>query len=58
MKNRSVLQGHIIGEIRDAHEIAGWRFVEAGNVAAFKSSQQESLVRVIKHNDIEFIETV
>ena len=56
LKTKSVLYGFIIGEVREAHKISGWRFVNNNNAIEFQATQDESLVQVIKHSDIERIE--
>ena len=56
LKNKSVLYGNILGPVREANRIAGWRFINNSNEIAYQSTKDEKLVQVINHSEIERIE--
>lgn len=56
LKNKSVLLGFILGPVREASRISGWRFVNNNNAIAYQSTEDEKLVQVINHSEIESIE--
>lgn len=56
LKNKSVLYGFILGPVREANQITGWRFVNNNNAIRYQSSEDEKLVQVINHSEIESIE--
>ena len=56
LKNKSVLYGFIIREVRDANRISGWQFVENNKAIEFQSNGNASLIQTIKNIDIERIE--
>jgi len=58
LKNRTTLVGFIVGDVIRHHLITGWKFV-ANNVAkAYRKTQDEGLVKIINHADIESIQNI
>ena len=58
LKNKSVLFGSIIEEIREAQQIIGWKFVSNNNAIQYQSMHDEKLLQTIRHADIERIENI
>jgi y4mF family transcriptional regulator len=58
LKNKSVLYGFIIGEVRQSAEIKGWKFVSNNRAMEYQRTQNPDLVDTIEHNTIERIETI
>lgn len=56
LKNKSVLYGFIIDEVREGAEIVGWKFVSNNNAIEYSATKREELVGHIQHRDIERIE--
>jgi y4mF family transcriptional regulator len=58
LKNRTTLIGFIIGDVIRHHLIAGWKFV-ANNVAkAYRKTEDDKLIQIIDHAEIESIENI
>ncbi|HEX6169672.1 MAG TPA: helix-turn-helix transcriptional regulator [Chitinophagaceae bacterium] len=57
-KNKSVLFGFIIDEIRERQQITGWKFVSNNNAIQYQSTHDEKLLQNINHADIERIENI
>ena len=58
LRNKSVLFGFIIDELRENMEIKAWKFVSNQNAIEFQSTNNEDLVQIISHDDIERIENI
>ena len=58
LRNKSVLYGIIIDQIREGPEITGWKFVSNNNAIKYQSTTDPSLVQVIEHKQIERIENL
>lgn len=58
LKNKSVLYGFIIGQVREGAEIVAWKFVKNSNAIEYRATKKEDLVLIIPHRDIERIENV
>ena len=57
-KNKSVLFGFIVDEIREAQQIIGWRFVSNNNAIQYQSTHDDKLLETVRHADIERIENI
>lgn len=57
-KNKSVLHGFIIDQVREGAEIVAWKFVSNSNAIESGATKKEDLVLIIPHRDIERIENV
>jgi len=58
LKNRTTLTGIIISDVIRHHQITGWKFI-ANNVAkAYKKTEDEGLIRIIDHVEIESIQNI
>lgn len=58
LKNRTTLIGFIISDVIRHHQITGWKFL-ANNVAkAYKKTEDEGLIRIIDHAEIESIQNI
>ena len=58
LKNKSVLYGFIIDQVREGTEITGWKFVSNNKAIEYQRTQNPSLVTTIQHNTIERIELI
>ncbi len=58
LKNRSVLEGFIIGPVRVGMEIKGWRFVNSNNAIAYQANKNPDLELVVEHHQIDRIENI
>ena len=58
LKNKSVLFGFILGDVRDGTEIKGWKLVSNNNAIEYQGTKNPKLVTVIPHNEIERIENI
>jgi y4mF family transcriptional regulator len=58
LKNKSVLHGFIIDQVREGAEIVAWKFVSNSNAIESGATKKEDLVLIIPHRDIERIENV
>lgn len=58
LRNKSVLYGFLIDDVREGAEITGWKFVNNHNAKEFQRTGKEALVEIIPHRDIERIENV
>lgn len=58
LKNKSVLYGIIIGQVREGSEITGWEFVSNNNAIDYRSTHNPGLIEIIPHRDIERIENI
>ncbi|MBO9683120.1 MAG: helix-turn-helix transcriptional regulator [Flavisolibacter sp.] len=58
LKNKSVLYGFIIDQVREGAEIVAWKFVSNSNAIEYGATKKEDLVLAIPHRDIERIENV
>lgn len=58
LKNKSVLYGFIIDQVREGTEITGWKFVSNNRAIEYQTTQNPALVDTIQHNSIERIEII
>lgn len=58
LKDKSLLVGNIIGEIKENNEIKGWEFIKNNNAIEFQKTQDQNLITQIPHKDIERIENI
>ncbi len=58
LRNRSVLNGVIIDQVREGMEIKGWKFISSNNLKEYKSTKNKELVQDISHDQIERIENI
>lgn len=58
LRNKSMLTGFIIDQVREGTEITGWRFVSNNRALEYRQTDNPSLVETISHNDIERIENI
>ena len=58
LRNKSVLYGFIIDQVRESMEIKGWKFVSNNNTIEYQSTKNEKLIQIIPHDDIERIENI
>lgn len=58
LRNKSVLYGFIINQVRESMEIKGWKFVSDNNAKEYQSTKNEKLIQIIPHDDIERIENI
>lgn len=58
LRNKSVLYGLIIDEVRENMEIKGWKFISNNSALEFQSTKNKDLVQIILHDDIERIENI
>ena len=58
LKNKSVLYGFIIDQVREGAEIVAWKFVSNNNAIQYQATKKEELVVIIPHRDIERIENI
>ena len=58
LKNKSMLTGFIVDEVREAGEIIGWKFVSNKDAIAYQSNKNSVLEKIILHRDIEGIENI
>jgi y4mF family transcriptional regulator len=58
LKNKSVLHGFIIDQIREGAEIVAWKFVSNNNAIAYQATKKEELALIIPHREIERIENI
>ncbi len=57
LKNKSVLYGIIIGEIKDANQkIIGWEFIPNNNAIEYQKTNDPKLKTTVQHEDIANIE--
>jgi y4mF family transcriptional regulator len=58
LKNKSVLYGFIIDQVREGAEIVAWKFVSNNNAMEYQATKKEKLIQIIPHRDIERIENI
>jgi y4mF family transcriptional regulator len=58
LKNKSVLYGFIIEEVREGGEITGWKFVSNNDAITYRSTNNPHQLKTIPHRDIERIENI
>ncbi len=58
LRNKKVLVGYIIGELREGSEIKAWQFVSNNNALEHRITKDPKLVETIKHEEIENIENI
>ena len=58
LKNKSVLHGFIIDQIRDGIEIKGWKFIDNSKAIGYQATKNPALVQIIQHKEIERIENI
>lgn len=58
LKNKSVLYGFIIDQVREGAEIVAWKFVNNNNAIEYQATKKVELVQIIPHRDIERIENI
>jgi y4mF family transcriptional regulator len=58
LRNKSVLEGFIIGGVREGLQITGWKFVSNKNAKDYQATKDPSFVQIIEHRQIERIENI
>ncbi len=58
LKDKRLLFGIILREIRENNEITGWKFVRNINAIAYQKTEDPELEETIDHREIERIENV
>jgi len=58
LKNKSVLYGFIIDQVREGIEITGWKFVNNNNAIEYQATKKPELVQIIQHSEIERLENI
>lgn len=58
LKNKTLLIGNIIGEIKESNEIKAWEFIKNNDAIAYQETGDSNLVKRIVHKDIERIENI
>jgi len=58
LKDKRLLFGIILREIRENNEIKAWEFVRNNNAIAYQKNEDPNLVERIDHRDIERIENI
>jgi y4mF family transcriptional regulator len=58
LKNRITLVGFIIKDVFRHNLITSWQFVSNNNAKAFRKTNDEKLIRIIDHPDIESIQNI
>ena len=58
LKDRTVLVGFIIDDIKENNIITGWQFVSNNNAIEYKKTNNPELVQTIPHVSIENIENI
>ncbi len=56
LKNKTVLPGRIIREVKEANEITGWDFVKTTDLGEYEKKEDPALVVNIAHKDLERVE--
>lgn len=58
MKNRSLLYGFIIDQVREGLKIHAWKFVSNNNAIEYQKTQNPDLLQEIPNSEIERIENI
>lgn len=58
LKNKSVLYGIIIDQVREGIEIKGWKFVSNNNAIEYQARKNSELEQTVQHSEIERIENI
>lgn len=58
LKDRTVLVGFIIDDIKENNAITGWQFVSNNNAIEYKNTSNPELVQTIPHVSIENVENI
>lgn len=53
LKNKKVLYGFILEEIKVGNELKSWMFVSNNNAIEYQKTKDEKLAEIIPHDDIE-----
>jgi y4mF family transcriptional regulator len=56
LKNKTVLSGNIVSEMREGNEITGWNIVKSGDLGEYQKTGNPALITNILHKDLERVE--
>jgi y4mF family transcriptional regulator len=58
LKNKTVLVGFIVDQIIEGNEIKAWKFVSNNNSVEYRKTENQELLTIIKHDEIENVENI
>jgi len=58
LKNKTALIGFIIGDVVRHHLITGWKFIANNDAKAYKKNEDEKLIQIVDHAEIESIQNI